>query len=207
MSEPTNELADPTAAQVHFLRALPRIRLHAQLQFRNLTPEAKDDAIAKAIGLAWKAYAREVEKGRDPDTYISAIAGYAVKQVKSDRDVTGQEKAKDVLSKYAQKKKRFTVQVFPEYDCSPDENESLDALHDHRESPPDEAASFRHDFPMLVEQLPEKQAAVVLDAALGDTTTELAEKHKVSLSRVSQIRTEAKKKWAELATPPAERER
>src|SRR4051794_11798743 len=116
MSEPTEEIPDPTAIQVHFFRALPRIRLHAQLQFRNLTPEAKDDAIAKAIGLAWKAYAREVEKGRDPDEYISAIAGYAVKQVKSDRDVTGQEKAKDALSKLAQKKKKFAVQPFPEHD-------------------------------------------------------------------------------------------
>jgi hypothetical protein len=207
MTELTKDIPDPEATQIHFLRALPRIRLHAQLQFRDLTPEAKDDAIAKAIGLAWKAYARETEKGRDPDDYISASAGFAVKQVKSNRDVTGQEKAKDVLSKYAQKKKRFTVQSFPEHDRSTEENEALDALHDHRESPPDEAAAFRHDFPMFVGELPEKQVAVVLDAALGDTTTELAEKHKVSQPRISQIRTEARKKWAEMGTPPAERER
>lgn len=203
----SEETPDPTAITVHFLRALPRIERHARIQFSGLDPEARDDATAKAIGLAWKAYVREVEKGRDPDGYISAIAGFAVKQVRADRDVTGQERAKDVLSRFAQKKKRFTTQPFPEHDSSADYNEALDALHDHRESSPDEEAAFRCDFPQFVSELPEKQAAIVLDAAMGDTTTELAEKHKVSLGRVSQVRNEARKKWAELCTPKDERER
>jgi hypothetical protein len=50
---------------------------------------------------------------------------------------------------------------------------------------PDEAAAFHHDFPMMIEQLPEKQAAVVLDAASGGTTTERTEKHGVRMGRVS----------------------
>lgn len=205
MSE--DDVIDPQAVQLHFLRALPRIQRHARVQFSALDPEAKDDAIAKTIGLAWKAYVGEWVKGRDPDGYISAIAGYAVRQVRADRDVTGQERAKDALSRFAQKKHKFAAQPFPEYDSSSDCNEALDALHDRRESLPDEAAAFRCDFPEFVQALPKKQAAIVLDAAMGDTTTELAERHKVTAPRISQVRNQVRKKWAERCTPPDERER
>jgi DNA-directed RNA polymerase specialized sigma24 family protein len=206
VSEP-NDIPPPEAIRAHFEQVLPRIQRHAKIQFSYLTPEARDDAIAKALGLAWKYYLAEAEKGKKPDEYISAIATYAVKHVRAGRDVAGVEKAKDVMSKRVQREKGFSVQSIPDHDDPCEESETAEALRNWRETPPDEAAAFHHDFPMFVEELPEKQAAVVLDAAMGDTTTELAEKHQVSSSRVSQIRVEARKKWAELGTPPAERER
>src|SRR4051794_29771768 len=111
-------MSDPQAIQIHFLKALPRIERHAKVKFSNLKGEARDEAIQQALGLAWKFYCGEVLKGKDPDSYISAIAEFSVRQV---RDVAGMEKAKDVLSKRAQKRKGFTVQPFPEHDTSPDE--------------------------------------------------------------------------------------
>lgn len=210
MSDPTDipDLSEPGALQAHFTAAvLPRIQRHAKVQFSYLHGEARDDAIAKAVGLAWKYYAAEIDKGKNPDDYISSIATFAVKHVRAGRDVTGQEKAKDVMSKRAQRSKGFSVQSIPDHDDPKEENEAVEALRTWRETPPDEAAQFNHDFPMLIEELPEKQAAVVLDAAAGSTTTELAQAHNISMGRVSQIRSEARKKWAEMATPPAERSR
>src|SRR4051794_39703690 len=121
-------MSDPQAIQIHFLKALPRIERYAKVKFSNLKGEARDEAIQQALGLAWKFYRSEVLKGKDPDSYISAIAEFSVRQVRDGRDVTGMEKARDVLSKRAQKRKGFTVQPFPERDTSPDENEGLDAL-------------------------------------------------------------------------------
>jgi hypothetical protein len=207
VSEPI-DTSDPKAIEAHFLAALPRIQRHAKIQFSYLKGDAKDDAIAKVVGLAWKYYAAEIAKGKNPDEYISSIAKFAVKHVRAGRDVTGIEPAKDVLSKRAQREKRFTVEAFPEFvEHSHEESEAADALKNWRETPPDEAAAFHHDFPMLLDNLPPKTSAVCEDAAMGDTTTELAEKHKLSMGRISQIRTEARKKWAELAQPIADRER
>jgi hypothetical protein len=199
------DLSDPKAIEAHFLAALPRIEKHAKTKFRGMTPEALDDAIQKVRGLAWKYYLREVERGKNPDDYISVIADFSVRHVKGGRDVTGIERMQDVLSHRGQKQRGYKVQSFPEHDTSPDE--SVEALKNWRETPPDDAAAFHHDFPLFVKALPQKQADVVLDAALGDTTTELSEKHKISQSRVSQIRTQAREKWSELALPPDERER
>src|SRR4051812_29336396 len=108
MSEPI-DLSDPKAIEAHFLAALPRIERHARVQFSRMTAEAKDDAIQKVRGLAWKYYQNEVAKEKNPDDYISVIADFAVRHVRDGRDVTGMERARDILSRRAQKHKRFTV--------------------------------------------------------------------------------------------------
>ena len=209
MSEPieTTELSDPQAAQVHFLAALPRIERHARVKLQGLKGEALDEAIQKVRGLAWKYYVGQIAKGKNPDEYISAIADFSVKHVRAGRDVTGVERAQDVLSKRAQRDKGFMVQPIPDTDNSEQENESMESIRHSRETPPPVAAEFHHDFPIFIGEMSAKKAAVVLDAAIGDTTTELAEKYAMSQGRVSQIRTEAREKWSDLAVPPAERER
>ena len=39
-----------------FVQQLPTLQKMAKIQFRNLSPEAKQESITNAIGLAWKFY-------------------------------------------------------------------------------------------------------------------------------------------------------
>jgi len=179
------------ALQAHFVEfALPRIRTHARIQFRGLSPEAQEEAVQIALGLAWKAYAREVERGKNPDSYVSAIARFSVRQVLDGRDVTGQEKAKDVLSRRAQRRKHFSVKSLP------DASQTLDALLDCS-GRPDQLAAFRIAYPEFLAQIEPKKRAVIVEASQGTPTTELAENHGISQGRVSQIRREAFEMWNE----------
>jgi hypothetical protein len=209
MPEPI-EAPDPSdtqAIKIRFLRALPRIKRYARVEFGDMRGEEREEAIQRTLGLAWKFYLAAVEKGQDPGEHISTIAKFSVRQVRAGRDVAGKERAEDVLSPRARKRNGIEVQALPEDKRSADDNESIGGLCRRRESLPEEAAQFHHDFPMLVDELSEKQAAVVLDAVMGDGTNELASKHCLSPARISQIRTLAKDKWTELGTPPADRGR
>jgi len=71
-----------------------RTATHARVRFRDVDEEKRDDAVAKAKGLAWKAYLSLREEGRDPNDHDTMIADLAVKQVADGRDVSGQQRAK-----------------------------------------------------------------------------------------------------------------
>jgi hypothetical protein len=63
---------------------------------------------AEVLAISWKWWLRLVERGKNPEEFVSAIATFAVKQVRSGRRLAGQDKAKDVLSPRAQRTKGWT---------------------------------------------------------------------------------------------------
>src|SRR5688572_4478761 len=98
------------AIQIAFCAVLPRITRHARFYFRYLKRKPDhEDAVAEAVALAWKWFARLLQQGKHPDEFVSAIATYAVRAVKSGRRLCGQEWAKDVLSRRAQARLGFFV--------------------------------------------------------------------------------------------------
>ena len=100
--------------QAGFLRILPRIERHARIYFRDVQCTAKrQDFIAETIALAWSWYRRLMKKGKDASKFASGLARYAARAVGCGRKVTGQEKAKDVLSSVAQKRHGFKVESLP----------------------------------------------------------------------------------------------
>jgi hypothetical protein len=88
--------------QAAFLTILPRIELHAQIYFRGLKcPHRRADAVQETFAVAWKWFARLMERGKDPLTFPAVFASYAARAVKCGRRVCGQEKGNDVLSSLA----------------------------------------------------------------------------------------------------------
>ena len=136
--------------QSHFLAILPRIEAHGRVCFRNeRCASRRAELLAEMIALSWKWYVRLANRGKDPSGFISAIATFAVKAVKSGRRVCGQEKAKDVLSSFTQKRQGFTVGKLPSFSTMMG-NELTEALIANTLTPPDEQAAFRNDFPAWV---------------------------------------------------------
>jgi hypothetical protein len=194
----------PQALQAHFLAILPRIETHAKVHFRFLRcPGKRADAIQETIAVAWKWFLRINEQGeKDVDEFVSTLADYAVRHVRSGRRLCGQLKAKDVFSPRAQHRGGFTVEAlncstrrsFEEFHGDPHGQDHMDVmeerLKDNTRSPVPEQAAFRIDHPAWLSQLGTRNRAIAEDMSLDLGTIELADKHKVSAGRISQLRRE-----------------
>jgi hypothetical protein len=198
----------PQALQAHFLAIMPRIRVHAEIHFHHIKcPGKREDAIQEVIALSWKWYLRVIEQGKNPDEFVSSLATFAVKHVRSGRRLCGQEKAKDVLSPRAQKHKGFSVEPLPtsmlrgheQFFGQPHGQDQMDALEerlcDNTQTPVPDQAAFRIDFPEWLSQLGQRNGEIAKDMALEHGTFDLADKHKMSPGRISQLRREFRTDW------------
>ena len=95
--EPESQQADWHA---DFLAMLPAIRRQARISFRSVPPEARDELIQEVVANCLVAYRRLVQLGKHDIAYPSALARFAVKQVRSGRRVGGRLAARDVLSEH-----------------------------------------------------------------------------------------------------------
>ena len=190
------------ALQIDFLAILPRISLHAQISFRHLkSADAKDEANAEMIALAWKWFVRLVPTGKHPEEFVSAIATYAARAVKSGRRLCGQEKAKDVLSSRAQGRRGFTVSPIPD-GSSMAGNIFDEALHDNTATPIPDQVCFRIDFPAWLTTRKKRDRKLIKKLMLGEGTGETARRFGLCPSRISQLRQEFLNDWRKFCGEP-----
>ena len=92
-----------TGWQAGFLNVLPAVQTHAQIQFRNLPLEQREDLIQECIASACVAYQRLAAQGKLHLACSSSLATYAVKQARGGRHVGGhQDAARDIMSPVCQ---------------------------------------------------------------------------------------------------------
>jgi hypothetical protein len=196
------------ALHEHFLAILPCTETHARVTFRALRcPGRRADAIAETVAVAWCWFVRLQVQGKNVDEFVSALASYAARHVRSGRRLVCSEKAKDVLSYAAQHRHGFRVQPLA---CStrhshetlygePHGQDQVDVLEeqlrDNTRSAVSEQAAFRIDYPVWLHRLASRQRAIVADMTLAHSTGELASKHQVSPARISQMRREFHEDW------------
>jgi hypothetical protein len=196
------------ALQQHFLAILPRIEMHAQIQFRYLKcPGRRADAIAEVIALAWKWFLRLVEQGKEIDEFVSVLADFAVRHVRAGRRLCGQEPIQEILSQRAQQRHGIRVEALPcctrrsraDLYSDPHGQDHLDAfeerLRDNTRSPVPDQAAFRIDYPAWLLRLGQRQREIAQDLAQDCGTGELAHRHKLSAGRISQMRRELHLDW------------
>jgi hypothetical protein len=175
---------------------LPRIEAHARIYFRSIRcSDKRADRIAETIALAWKWFLRLEERGKDATQFVSAIATYAVKAVKSGRRLAGMERAKDVMNGHTQYRHGFVIQKLPDF-SSLISNPLEEALTDNTVTPPPDAAAFRVDFPRWLQSLPQRDRRVAKELMVGERTVATAHRHRMSPARVSQLRRELCEDWA-----------
>src|SRR5262249_58971261 len=86
-----------------------------------------EEAVAEMAALAWKWFLRLAEQGKDAADFPATLAAYAARAVRSGRRLCGQERARDVMSPRAQRRKHFAVQPWPDQDSGSDDNSTVDA--------------------------------------------------------------------------------
>lgn len=183
------------ALQTAFLALVPRIETHARIYFRHVRClDKRADLVADTVALAWTWYRRLVERGKDVAHFKMAFIFLVTRAVKSGRRLTGQEKAKDVLSPSAQKRHGFAVATLPSHSTlngTPVE----EALRDNTRSEVPDQVCFRIDFADWLASLTDRDRRIVMDMAVGERTRHLAHKYGVSPGRVSQKRREFQQDW------------
>jgi hypothetical protein len=184
------------ALQAAFLtQVLPKVLSHGRVYFRHLrSAELKEEYVAEMVALTWRWHLRLAERGKDAARFPTALATFAARAVRCGRRLAGMDKAKDVLSRLAQQRQGFAVCKLP--DCSTLDGSPLhEALHDNTQSPVDEQAMFRIDFPSWRASRTERDRRVLDDLMLGERTLDVAGKHGLSPGRVSQLRREFHDDW------------
>jgi hypothetical protein len=114
--------------------------------------------------------------------------------VNSGRRLCGNERAKDVLSPVAQRRRDFAVQSIPEYSTLSG-NPLFEALTDNGITPTPDAAAFRLDFRRWPASHGGRNRDIAEDMALGHRTQDLSQKYGVSPGRVSKPRGEFYLDW------------
>ena len=94
-----------------FLAILPAIHRYLKVAFRDLDPEARDEAIQEGVCNAMIAYLRLHEQGRVEQAYPSPLATYAARQVRDGRKVGGELNIKDVSSPYCRRLKHVRART------------------------------------------------------------------------------------------------
>jgi hypothetical protein len=198
---PTNP---PAPLHVVFLAILPRIERHGSVYFRYVKDACrKEEFIAEMVALAWKWCIQLSQHGKDVTRFPSALASYAARAVRSGRRLCGQEKGKDVLSPLAQRRHGFTTSAIPDV-SSLHGNALDDALADNTVTPVDDQVAFRLDFPAWLETYDERNRHVILDLMAGERTLDVADHHRLSPGRISQIRRLFHRSWLRFHGEPAE---
>jgi hypothetical protein len=171
-----------------FLALLPQIVQHAKFGFRHLRGEARQDAIQETIANALVAFVALVRRGKMSIAYPTVLARYAVAQIKDGRRVGNALNCHEVLSPYAQRLKRFTVDRLDHFD--PEDQKWCEVLVEDRHAGPDEIARTRIDFSDWLDSLKRRDRRVAEFLAQGESTSSAARRFRVSAGRISQLRRE-----------------
>jgi hypothetical protein len=185
----------PSALRAEFASILSRVETHARIYFRGVKcPHRKADCVAETVALAWKWLLRLAERGKDANQFPSALATLAARAVRSGRKACGQEKAKDVMNERTQCRCGFVVGKLPDHSTL-EGNPLFEALQDNQQTPPDEQAAFRIDFPAWLGTRTDRDRRMVEKMGTGEGTGRVAALFALSPARVSQMRREFKADW------------
>lgn len=178
-----------------FASILPRIERHARVFFRWIKCwHSKNDKIQEASALCWKWVQQLHKAGKEWRGFVSRLADYACRAVKSGRKVVGMICAKDVLNEITQAKRGFYVGKLPDYSTE-STNPLVEALTDNTRSEVPDQVAFRLDFPVWRARYDDRRRRIMDAMALGHRTIDLANQFRMSQGRVSQLRREFLHDW------------
>ena len=189
MSAPIKTTRRRTAAphwHEKFLQMMPVIQQCASIAFRNLTAEARQEAIQDVTANALVAFVRLVERGKVDLAFPTVLARYGISQYHSGRRVGTRLNVRDISSDYCQRRKGVYVQRLDRYDVKDDQWRQI--VVEDRQSTPADIAATRIDFNDWLGTLSRRQRRIAEALAVGETTSRTARMFHISAGRVSQIR-------------------
>lgn len=180
------QMTGNSTLQDWFEKKLPQLVRKADFHLRPLKGEARDEAVAEVLAIAWSRFVRLEEQVRDYEELAGPVIAFSCKQVREGRRLAGAEPARDVTTKRTQQMMHFLREPM----------EALSAVTDNRATPADQAA-FRADFHDWRSRFSPRDQKVMDDLAEGFTTSEAAVNHRITPARISQLRETFRRSWDE----------
>jgi len=156
--------------------------------FGSLNPEAREEAVAEAVALAWANYAGLLGKGKGHLATVHTLAYYAAKQVRQGRTIGSGSAKNDVLHMAAAA--RVTMETMNAGDFA-------DVTMEDRKARPADLAAFRIDFIEFLKGLSDRRRGIALRLAAGFTTMEVAVIYNCTSAAVSIHRRKLEELWRE----------
>lgn len=176
-----------------FLEMVPAITTRACISFCRLRAEARDEMVQEVVAICLVAFQRLVTSGNANKAYPSALARFAIAQVRHGRRVSGRLNIDDVSSRYSQRRRGIELERLDERDHQTG-SWKLIVVEDHRATPADTAV-FRIDFQDWLARLPAKQRRVAKLLAIGEQVSVVAKRVQLTAGRVSQLRRLLQMSW------------
>jgi hypothetical protein len=175
-----------------FLEMVPAIERHAQVAFRNLQPQAREEAICSVLADAFCAYRRLAELGKQDMAYAIPLVRYAVARYRAGRCIANRTNSRDVSALVAQRRRGFRLDSLDRVNVK---STWADMLADNTLTPIPDQVAFRLDFPAWLRGLSRRDRKLARFLALGNTTAEAAQRFGVTPGRVSQLRRALERDW------------
>ena len=205
-----HEPAKPAQCQseIHadFMPLKAIVERHARIAFRHLAAADRDEATSEALAATYASFVRLKIRGRDPaKDFPTRLAICGVWHVQRGRHIGGHTNAKDVMCWKAQRRHNFRVHSLTganrrhlcerrvQSQGQPDTFEEI--LQENMRSSPADQAAFRVDFPIWLATRGQRDRERIHDLILGERTTDIAKKYRISLGRVSQKRRQLHRAW------------
>ena len=155
-----------------------------------------DDAVQELIAIAFDIYQKLVRRGKQ--AFYSPIKDFAIKKYKDGRRFIGSSTT-DLLAERTRILKRSDVYSLTLFDAR---EGSLHFMIDKWNNVA-RTVQFRIDFfETWLQQQTERDRAIIIDLAMGETTGDVARKHGVSDGLISQYRKRYKASWNAFINPP-----
>ncbi len=202
LAQPDGPRRRKPAWHKRLLAMLPTVRRYARVAFRHRDPESREDAVAEVIANVTVAFARLAQLGKVHLAFPSVLTRYGISQFRDGRRVGNRFRISEVLSQHAQHKKGFFVERLDHR--ANDTGEWCEAVVEDPRTPVPEQVAFRIDFPQWLARLTRRNRKIAEALSLGNTTSEVARRFRISPGRISQLRNEFYRSWREFHhDPPA----
>ena len=193
MAPKPDDTNNNTTWQEEFLQMLPMIERQARRAFKQLDPEAQEDAVSDVVAHAMCAYRQLHERNELQRAFASALTRYAIARYRDGRRCGTSQCCRDVYSCQARRRAGFDLcslgtpggQVGAWREC----------LIENRVTPIPEQVAFRVDFPRWLNTQTPRYRCVAERLLRGHSTGEVAKQLKMSPGRVSQLRRAFADSW------------
>jgi hypothetical protein len=176
-----------------FLAMLPTITRYAKIAFRNLDPEARQEAVQNVLANSCAAVAALARRGKLDLCYPTVLARFGIQQTRDHRITGGKLNIRDVSHPYCQTRKNVKVERLDRYDEQ--EQAWTEAIVEDKTAGPADIARTRIDFADWLASLKRRDRKIAESLAAGNRTGEVAKRYRVSAGRISQLRQELARDW------------
>jgi len=177
-----------------FVAMLPSIRKFLRFAFRSVPRGTRQDQVDEALAQAFVLFAHLAQRKLIHLAHPTALARYAVRRVRSGRTIGSRQHGNEAFSRVARRRFGFRL-VSIEERATDGHSNWIDLLSATPRTTPADLAALRIDFAHWLCGLSPRRRQIALGLAVGERTSAVAARYRVTAARISQIRRELADGW------------